>query len=153
MVSLVNSVAYSNNRTRQKLNSLISDLSVRIRRWKLFRCSAHIHRRSKSDNFRDIPPSKIMMSFHNRALQIKLSKFNKIQVLIEGIKDSNLSKKRSIRRALRSRSSRAAGSTSLWGSWLPGTSPALQHPGARFNRNNLSLKFEPRGSFIILLHV
>ena len=32
MVSLVNSVAYSNNRTRQKLNSLISDLSVRIRR-------------------------------------------------------------------------------------------------------------------------
>ena len=69
----------------------------------------------------------------------------KFKVLIEVIKDSNLSKKRSIRRALRSRSSRAAGSTSLWGSWLPGTSPALQHPGARFNRNNLSLKFEPRG--------
>ena len=32
LVALVNSVAYSNNKTRQKLNALISDLSVRIRR-------------------------------------------------------------------------------------------------------------------------
>lgn len=32
LVSLVNCVAYSNNKTRQKLNSLISDLSGRIRR-------------------------------------------------------------------------------------------------------------------------
>ncbi len=32
LVALVNSVAYSNNKTRQKLNALINDLSVRIRR-------------------------------------------------------------------------------------------------------------------------
>ena len=32
LVALVNSVAYSNSKTRQKLNNLVSDLSVRIRR-------------------------------------------------------------------------------------------------------------------------
>ena len=32
LVALVNSVAYSNNKTRQKLNNLVNDLSVRIRR-------------------------------------------------------------------------------------------------------------------------
>ena len=32
LVALVNTVAYSNSKTRQKLNSLVSDLSVRIRR-------------------------------------------------------------------------------------------------------------------------
>ena len=32
LVALVNSVAYSNNKTRQKLNNLVNDLSVRMRR-------------------------------------------------------------------------------------------------------------------------
>lgn len=32
LVALVNSVAYSNNKTRQKLSNLVNDLSNRIRR-------------------------------------------------------------------------------------------------------------------------
>ena len=144
MVSLVNSVAYSNNRTRQKLNSLISDLSVRIRRWIGLECVQHISVSGQVVIHSVILTLGSIILLLARAFHIQLHTHLSVircHVLHVSIKDNILPTRRSIRRVLRSRSNRVADSTSPWGSWFPGTSPAPRRRPPRW-QSPLEIPFQ-----------